>query len=45
MTVAAITWLIVSLLIVPGGLVASAVFLVRRPEVAQYPPMPDGIGD
>jgi hypothetical protein len=29
--------LVVALLVVPGGLAASVVFLARRPELEQYP--------
>lgn len=37
MTPIAITFLILALTIIWGGLIASTVFLLRRPEVAQYP--------
>ncbi len=37
MTPLAITFLILAIVIVWGGLVASAVFLRRHPEVADYP--------
>jgi hypothetical protein len=45
MTAAAISMLIVSLLVVPGGLIASAIFLVAKPELSQYPPLPPGLSD
>ncbi|PRI10786.1 methionine/alanine import family NSS transporter small subunit [Leucobacter massiliensis] len=38
MTPIAIVFLCLSIVIVWGGLVASAVFLARRPEVDEYPP-------
>jgi hypothetical protein len=38
MTPLAITFLILSILLVWGGLVASSVFLRRHPEAASYPP-------
>jgi hypothetical protein len=38
MTTSAVIMLVVSLILVPGGLVASAIFLRRHPEVATYPP-------
>jgi len=38
MTPIAITFLILSIAIVWGGAVASALFLRRRPELAEYPP-------
>ncbi|MCL1897598.1 MAG: MetS family NSS transporter small subunit, partial [Micrococcales bacterium] len=31
MTVTAIFWLVVSLVVVPGGLIASTIFLARKP--------------
>lgn len=37
MTPIAIVFLIISILLVWGGLVASAVFLRRRPERGEYP--------
>jgi hypothetical protein len=39
MTATAITMLVVSLVLVPGGLIASVIFLVRKPEVGTYPPL------
>ena len=38
MTPLAITFLVLAIVIVWGGLVASTVFLRRRPDVAEYPP-------
>lgn len=38
MTPVAVLFLVLALLVVWGGLIASAVFLVRRPELAEYPP-------
>lgn len=43
MTPIAIAMLLVSMVLVWGGLTASIVFLVRRPDVAAYPP--GGIDD
>lgn len=43
MTPLAITFLVLAIVIVWGGLVASIVFLSRRPDVAEYPP--GGIDD
>ncbi|MCW2287361.1 hypothetical protein EDF60_2015 [Leucobacter luti] len=37
MTPIAITFLIFALAIIWGGLIASTVFLMRTPEVAEYP--------
>lgn len=37
MTTIAISFLVLALLIVWGGLVASTIFLIRRPEVPGYP--------
>ncbi|WP_125099784.1 methionine/alanine import family NSS transporter small subunit [Leucobacter chromiireducens] len=37
MTPIAIAFLILALVIIWGGLIASTVFLMRRPEVAEYP--------
>jgi hypothetical protein len=37
--------LIVSLVVVPGGLIASTVFLSVRPELREYPPLPPGLAD
>jgi hypothetical protein len=37
--------LTVALLVVPGGLIASTVFLVRKPELKAYPPLPPGLAD
>jgi hypothetical protein len=36
---------VVSLLVVPGGLIASTVFLALKPELKEYPPLPEGMGD
>lgn len=41
MTGVAIAFLCLSAVLVWGGLVASAVFLTRRPEIAAYPPGDD----
>ncbi|MFV0374765.1 methionine/alanine import family NSS transporter small subunit [Microbacterium sp.] len=38
MTGIALTFLILALVVVWGGLLVSALFLARRPEVAAYPP-------
>jgi hypothetical protein len=38
MTAVAVTFLVLSILIVWGGMVASMVVLGRRPELAEYPP-------
>jgi hypothetical protein len=38
MTVVAILFLILAVVLVWGGLIASAVFLRVRPELATYPP-------
>ncbi|MBD8023959.1 methionine/alanine import family NSS transporter small subunit [Microbacterium gallinarum] len=38
MTGVAITFLILSVILVWGGLVASALYLRSRPEPAEYPP-------
>jgi hypothetical protein len=38
MTGLAIFFLILAILLVWGGLVASALYLARHPEVASYPP-------
>ncbi|WP_127819417.1 methionine/alanine import family NSS transporter small subunit [Microbacterium sp. CPCC 204701] len=38
MTPIAITFLILAIVVVWGGLVMSAVFLRRRPQIADYPP-------
>ncbi|MDR1188819.1 MAG: MetS family NSS transporter small subunit [Bifidobacteriaceae bacterium] len=45
MTAAAVVMLIVSLLVVPGGLIASTIFLSLKPELSEYPPMPPGMSD
>jgi hypothetical protein len=45
MGASAILMLVVSLVVVPGGLAASAVFLALRPEVPAYPPLPPGMPD
>lgn len=37
MTPIAITFLILSLVVIWGGLIASTVFLIKKPEVAHYP--------
>lgn len=37
MTPIAISFLVLALIIIWGGLIASTVFLMRRPEVAEYP--------
>ncbi|WP_210507239.1 methionine/alanine import family NSS transporter small subunit [Naasia sp. SYSU D00057] len=37
MTPLAITFLIVAILVIWGGLAASAVYLTRRPELEDYP--------
>lgn len=37
MTPIAITFLVIALLVIWGGLIASAIFLSRRTEVAVYP--------
>jgi hypothetical protein len=34
-----------ALAVVPGGLVAATVFLIRRPELTAYPPLPPGVTD
>ncbi|MDR1426871.1 MAG: methionine/alanine import family NSS transporter small subunit [Bifidobacteriaceae bacterium] len=41
----AIALLAVAIVIVWGGLVASVVFLIRRPEVAVWPPGDDNLSD
>lgn len=38
MTPIALTFLVLSSVIIWGGLIASAVFLARRPEIDTYPP-------
>ncbi|MGO1537819.1 MAG: methionine/alanine import family NSS transporter small subunit [Leucobacter sp.] len=38
MTAIAIVFLVFSVLIIWGGLIASTIFLSRRGEVAEYPP-------
>lgn len=38
MTPIAITFLILAIVIVWGGLVVSAIYLRRRPELTDYPP-------
>ncbi|MEJ1091539.1 methionine/alanine import family NSS transporter small subunit [Microbacterium istanbulense] len=38
MTPIAITFLVIALVVVWGGLVTSTIMLVRRPEVDRYPP-------
>ncbi|MCP2637085.1 methionine/alanine import family NSS transporter small subunit [Microbacterium sp. HD4P20] len=38
MTPLAITFLVLAVVVVWGGLVASTLFLRRRPDVAEYPP-------
>jgi hypothetical protein len=38
MTPLAITFLVLAIVIVWGGLIASTLFLRRRPEVLEYPP-------
>ncbi|HET8926955.1 MAG TPA: methionine/alanine import family NSS transporter small subunit [Microbacterium sp.] len=38
MTGIAITFLVLSIVLVWGGLVASSIFLARRPDRADYPP-------
>lgn len=38
MTGVAIAFLILAIVVVWGGLIASAMYLRRRPEVADYPP-------
>lgn len=43
MTGVAITFLILAAVLVWGGLIASALLLVARPELAEYPP--DGSDD
>ncbi|MDR2381268.1 MAG: MetS family NSS transporter small subunit [Bifidobacteriaceae bacterium] len=45
MTAGALIMLIVALLVVPGGLVASTVFLAAQPELPAYPPLPPGQTD
>ena len=49
MTPIAITFLVFSIVILWGGLVASSVFLAKRPEIAEYPAggedEPDGIAE
>ncbi|MDR3360242.1 MAG: MetS family NSS transporter small subunit [Bifidobacteriaceae bacterium] len=45
MTLAALSMLVVALVVVPGGLIASTVFLVVKPELAEYPPLPPGLPD
>lgn len=42
MSAVAILFLVLSAIIVWGGLVVSAVFLGRRPEIAAYPPGGEG---
>jgi hypothetical protein len=37
--------LIVALAVVPGGLIASTVFLTLTPELPEYPPLPPGLPD
>ena len=37
--------LVVSLLIVPGGLIASTIFLKLRPELEAYPELPANLHD
>lgn len=44
MTGIAITFLVLALVIVWGGLVASALFLARRPERTDLPAEPGGPG-
>lgn len=41
MTPIALTWLILSLTILWGGLAASTVFLARRGEIERYPDDPE----
>lgn len=43
MTPVAIVILVVALVVVWGGLIASTVFLLRRPEVAEYPSDSEGL--
>jgi hypothetical protein len=38
MTPIAITFLVLAIVIVWGGLIASALYLRRRPQLAAYPP-------
>lgn len=38
MTAVAITFLVLSMVLLWGGLAASIVYLARRPEVTAYPP-------
>lgn len=38
MTALAITFLVLAIVIVWGGLIASTLYLRNRPELAQYPP-------
>ncbi|MDR2566886.1 MAG: MetS family NSS transporter small subunit [Bifidobacteriaceae bacterium] len=45
MTAPAILMLIVALAVVPGGLVASTVFLSVKPELPEYPALPPGLTD
>jgi hypothetical protein len=45
MSADAVILLAVAILIVWGGLAASAVFLIRRPEVATWPPGDDDLSD
>lgn len=40
MTPIAIVFLVLAFAVVWGGLIASAIFLARRPEVAEYPADP-----
>lgn len=37
MTPIAISFLVLALIIIWGGLIASTIFLLRRPEIAEYP--------
>ncbi|MDR1824440.1 MAG: methionine/alanine import family NSS transporter small subunit [Bifidobacteriaceae bacterium] len=45
MGVSAIIMMVVALAIIPGGLIASTIFLARRPELDGYPALPDGVSD
>lgn len=41
MTGIAIAFLLLSLIVIWGGLVASSIFLMKRPQVLEYPPGPE----
>ncbi|MDR2379322.1 MAG: hypothetical protein LBD70_07870 [Bifidobacteriaceae bacterium] len=45
MTPAAVLTLIVSLAVVPGGLIVATVFLLVKPERPQYPRLPPDLSD